>query len=384
MHQPLTVAAPKLAIISKFSAFGGVSRMMVNLANALSEQNVRVDLLLATGETPHPAGISSQVRVIDLKSRHVYGAFFPLLRYLRREKPDALLAIRHRAITISCLAHMLAGNRKARRLAIRMAGHVSTSISGKSAFMRWLHLFPIRHLYPLVDTLIAVSSDVATDLSSVSGIDTQRIQVVPNPAIPPDLMTRAQRDAGHPWLDHKDLPVILGAGRFTPRKDFATLIKAFALLHEKRPCRLVLIGDGREKELYSRLARDLDLTSDVSLPGFVDNPYAFMARADLLVLSSTGAEGSPNVLKEAMALGLPVVSTDCPSGPREILQNGKLGPLVPIGDHRAMAEAMEKTLDAPPEPSILQEAVSPYSIAESSKAYMHVLGLQDHRPETAR
>jgi len=152
------------------------------------------------------------------------------------------------------------------------------------------------------------------------------------------------------------------------------LIRAFAKIRSERPCRLVILGEGKKRRELQRLAADLGIGDEVSLPGFVPNPYAFMKRASLFVLSSN-CEGAPVVLIESLALGLPAVSTDCPSGPREILQHGRIGPLVPIGDDEALARAINATLDNPPDPALLRFAAAPYSVKESTDRYLAALGL---------
>jgi glycosyltransferase involved in cell wall biosynthesis len=197
--------------------------------------------------------------------------------------------------------------------------------------------------------------------------------VIRNPVITPELDWLADEPCRHPWLQPGQPPVIIGAGRFQRQKDFPTLLRAFSLLRGSRPCRLVLLGEGGGQRKLEGLISELGLTSDVDLPGFQANPYPFLARADLFVLSSVW-EGSPNVLTEAMALGTPVVSTDCPSGPRELLDGGKYGPLVPVGDVEALAAAMANTLDDHLPSEILKQAVAEYNQSASARRYLEALG----------
>jgi glycosyltransferase involved in cell wall biosynthesis len=197
--------------------------------------------------------------------------------------------------------------------------------------------------------------------------------VVRNPVITSQLLTAAEAPAPHPWLEDSGIPVILGAGRLTLQKDFQTLLKAFAQLRKNRPCRLIILGDGRQKSPLTELAEQLGISADLAFPGFTSNPYAYMRRADLFALSSRW-EGSPNVLTEAMALGIPVVSTDCPSGPNEILDQGRIAPLVPVGDHQALAEAMLQVLDSPPKKERLRDAVTDYHAEISASNYLKLIG----------
>jgi glycosyltransferase involved in cell wall biosynthesis len=226
----------------------------------------------------------------------------------------------------------------------------------------------------MANCVISVSQGVADDFMSICPQLKHKVVTVPNPTIPRKIHELANEPSAHPWLS-KDRRyfVILGVGRFTRRKDFATLIRAFSELRAQTPCHLILLGDGAERPRYLRLADELNVTQDIDLPGDVQNPYAFMARADLFVLSSYASEGSPNALKEALALGLPVVSTDCPSGPREILGNGEYGKLVPPQDPTRLAEAMLETLMDPPSPERLKAAVSEYAVQTSVEKYLDIL-----------
>src|SRR5262249_37227290 len=147
----------------------------------------------------------------------------------------------------------------------------------------------------------------------------------------------------HPWFAPGSLPVILGVGRLTWQKDFPTLIKAFALVRSRQPARLLILGEGEKRLELETIVKELGLAADVCLPGYVDNPFAYMHRCSAFVLSSA-SEGLPNSLIEAMACGAPVISTDCASGTAEILENGRYGPLVPVGDVEAMATAISATL----------------------------------------
>lgn len=365
----------KISIVSKFSSYGGISKMMVHLANGMVAANADVDLVIAGGKVPFPEMIDPRVQLIDLGIKHVYQAIFPLISYLNKSSPDVVLATRHRNITISLIAHHLAKGRKSRKLAIRLSGNLSSAIAGKNALGKWMHKFHIRTLYSKADSVIAVSKGVADDFCHLADLPISKVTVVHNPTIPENIHTLSQKFIDHSWFVTRTIPIVIGVGRFTKRKDFATLIKAFALLRQKLSCRLVLVGDGQEKENYLSLAKSLGVLQDIYFPGVTSNPYAYMAKANVLALTSKAAEGSPNVIKEALALGLPVVSTDCPSGPREILDNGKFGELVPMQDHYSLAVALEKTIKSPPPPAFLKSAVEAYTIDSSTQEYMKAFGL---------
>jgi len=365
---------PRIAIVSKFSPSGGVSNITVQLANELTLHGIQTDILVVAGQSPYPERLSSRVSIHSWNRKHVYSSIFSLFHYIVTHKPDAILAIRHKAINLSLLVHRIAPYHNKRRLILRLSGHVSSSISGKSSWQRWKHLFPLRRLYDKADAIIAVSNGVAEDFIRINPRARPKVASVPNPTIPREIQKLANEPLAHPWLSpERDHSVILGVGRFTRRKDFATLIKAFAEVRTHIPCRLILLGEGAERSRYLQVAEDLNIAQHMDLPGDVENPYAYMSRADLFVLSSYASEGSPNALKEALALGLPVVSTDCPSGPREILANGAYGSLVPPHDPERLAEAMLETLNDPPGPERLQAAVSEYYVETSAQKYLNIL-----------
>ena len=190
----------------------------------------------------------------------------------------------------------------------------------------------------------------------------------------------ATKPPDHPWLVEPDIPVILGVGELGYRKDFETLVRAFALVRKSRPCRLLILGRGRRREDLLRLAAELEVSGDVDLPGFTANPYPAMAKARLFVLSSRW-EGMPVVLIEALACHTPVVSTDCPSGPREILGDGTAGALVPVSDHAAMAAAVTTWLDRQVPANVFERIVSDYRIESSAAAYLHAMGMSAPVPQ---
>jgi glycosyltransferase involved in cell wall biosynthesis len=201
-------------------------------------------------------------------------------------------------------------------------------------------------LHHWADEVVAVSKGVADDLSRVTGMPRERIEVIYNPVVTPTLIEQASRSPSHPWFEDPDHPVVIGVGRLVPQKNFRLLIDAFANVKRARPStRLVILGEGDERCMLEEHVQRLGLQQSISLPGFVDNPYACMARASVFVLSSD-FEGLPTALIESLAVGTPVVSTDCRSGPREILLGGNFGELVPVGNVEVLARGIERALAA--------------------------------------
>ena len=359
-----------IAVFVSFSGSGGVERMVVNLIRGFVDLGRQVDLVLVRTEGPHLERLPRQVNPVRLGAHHTFAAVPALARYLRRRRPAALLAAKDRAGRAAVLARQLAGTDT--RIVMRLGTHLSTAIAEKPAVARWLRFRPIRRLYPQVDRIVAVSAGVADDTAHIAGIARAHIQVIRNPVITPELSGLAAAPCDHAWLQPDRPSVIVGAGRLQYQKDFPTLIRAFAQVRRERPCRLVILGEGSGRAQLEALSAELGIAADVDLPGFRTNPYPFLARTDLFVLSSRW-EGSPNVLTEAMALGTPVLATDCPSGPHELLGSGRYGPLVPVGDIQAMGRAMAGTLDHPLPPEVLKAAVADYTQAESAARYLEVL-----------
>ena len=348
---------------------GGAERVMVTLANGFAERGYVVDLVLARAEGPYLPEVASGVRIVDLGARGVVASLPGLVRYLRRERPGAMLSALNHANVIALLARRFAG--VPTRLAVSEHAHLSLSLSVEPSRRGWLMPWFMRHTYPWVDGVVAVSGGVADDLAQAIGLPRQRIAVVYNPVVTDNMLASAEAPLDHPWFAPGEAPVVLGVGRLTTQKDFGILLRAFAKLRAQRPARLMILGESELRPALEALARQLGIDVDVALPGFTDNPYAYMRRAALFVLSSR-FEGFGNVLAEAMACGTPVVSTDCPSGPAEILEGGKWGRLVPVGDVEALAEAMLATLTETRHPNVARRAAN-FGVDQAVDGYLRVL-----------
>jgi len=364
---------------------GGAQRRTVTLANELAARGHLVDLVVVDPEGVLRPQVAEAVRVIALGSRHrrtppsarsrrreVFLSIPTLARYLRRARPAVLLSAASHVNLAAVCAWRLA--RADTALALRASNHLSRLRS----LMRSPHpgrLLLARRLYPLADAIIAVSRGVADDVAAVTGVPRERITTIYNPVVTPALERQAAMPLDHPWFQPGAPPVLLAAGRFVPQKDFPTLVRAFARVRAVRPARLVILGEAKKPARRARLealARELGVAGDVCLAGFVANPYAYMARAAVFVLSSRW-EGLPGVLIEALACGCPVVSTDCPSGPAEILENGRYGPLVRVGDAAALAAATLSVLAAPLARATLRTRAAAFSVETAVDQYERVL-----------
>ena len=320
---------------------GGAENIFIRLAAAVAGRGHRVDLVFAKAAGDCLQRIPPGIRVVDLGASRPLTALPALVRYLRASRPRALAATITNANLAALWAVRLSGVPV--RCLVREASTLSVELEHSLTLNRLLLPHLIGRSFRRADAVIAPSQGVADDLARIAGLPRKTIEVIYNPVVSPSLLEGARQAAGHRWLDDPAVPVVVGMGRLTRQKDFATLIRAFARLREKRPARLVILGEGEERAALLALAGTLGIAGDVNLPGFVDNPHAFLSRAALFVLSSRW-EGLPGVLIEALACGTRVVSTDCPSGPREILADGAYGELAPTGDPEALAEAMHRAL----------------------------------------
>lgn len=362
----------RIACFFSTSGHSGVDRAAKHLIPALARRGYRVDLLKVRRHGPELQEVPTGVEVIDLGSHHTYGCVPGIVRYLRRKQPQVLLSDKDRVNRTALFARLLAGVQT--RLVFRSGTTISIDLATRGPFERWIQRNSIGKLYPYADRVIATNAGAAADMADYSGLARGHIQVVPSPVVPRSLFEVTLPRPDHPWFCNPSVPLILSAGALCARKDFETLIRAFARVHAQRPCRLMVLGRGDYRERLLSLAGELGIAEDFGLPGFVPEPYAYMAHADLFAFSSRW-EGLGFVIIEALAVGTPVVATVCPSGPREILAGGRYGTLVPVGDDASLAEAISATLAVPLPGEELKRAALPYEIEASTDAYLEVMGL---------
>ena len=321
---------------------GGAERMMVNLANALVEtENVKVDFVLVRNIGVYISLISPKIRVIPLNTRKVAFSIPALVRYIDRTSPDAMLSTLVHCNIAALIAKKL--SRTKTLFLIREANRLQLNQKNLRFLLIRLSYRLIKFIYPWADAVFAVSKGVATELQDKIPAISNKLIVMNNPVITSLLYNLSTIEVNHPWLLDNTTPVILGVGRLNKQKNFPLLINAFSRVVSTLSARLIILGEGPERTALEELIVSLNLNEKVALPGFNENPYAYMSRASVFVLSSDW-EGSPNVLVEAMALGTPVIATDCPSGPAEILENGKFGFLVPVDNVALLADAIIQSI----------------------------------------
>ncbi|WP_158583358.1 glycosyltransferase [Salinisphaera sp. Q1T1-3] len=386
-------------------AQGGMERATLMLAEALCEHGCAVDILLERRVGGYLADVAPAVGLHALHKGAKWAAYAALIRawprfgtsqwlrwlvgrrhylpirrlpslaaYLKRTRPDVMF-VSHGRMPILAI------------LAVRMAG-LSTRIViiEHSTLSRWLEVFtdqPEKHdkwryrvelarrFYPFADRIVGVSHGVTEDLTRLLGLAPSKTGTIYNPVRLPE--PTSLRPPAHPWFDTpRACPLIVAVGRLVSEKDFALLIDAFAELRRHQAARLMIIGEGEERaSLEARIAA-LGLSADVVLPGWWADAQAAMAHSDLFVLSSR-FEGLGLVLIEAMAVGCPVVSVDCPSGPREILDNGRYGTLVPMAEPVALSRAMTAMLAAPTSADTLRARAAQFSTANAVHEYMRLI-----------
>ena len=375
-------------IIGKLGG-GGSERSVVNLAGGLTDRGHRVDIVLFEPTIDQRVGGAVRVFVMEnkpdkgiagngvwdwihmaaalqwdptcLPSPRLMRQARAVARYIEGERPDCVLTNLSRANVATLLASRVLVDCPPVVPIIR-------DVAGSRGRTHRRY----RRLFDGAAHFVGVSEGVAGNFSGTFGVSPERMSTIYNPVVTPDLPMRMAEAPAHPWLRDGDTPVILAAGRLVEQKDFSTLLRAFARVAPRRPCRLVILGEGEQRNEIEGLARDLDLADRVSLPGWVENPFAFMSRASLFVLSSRH-EGLPGVLVQALACGCPCVSTDCPAGPAEILRDGEICPLVPVENPDAMAEAMLRVLDRPPDARTLERRAGDFSVERAAEAYEELL-----------
>ncbi|OES44979.1 glycosyltransferase [Domibacillus iocasae] len=360
----------KVALFLPSLAGGGAERVMVSLAEEFSRSGHDVDLVLAKAEGPYLDQVPPAVRIIDLNASRVLYSLVPLVRYLKKYQPESILSALSHANIIAVFASLIARINTKTVVSIHSNMTHISPMTTRPFVSKWISPL-IKWSFQKANKVIAVSQGVAEDAVQTLHLPKEKVQVIYNPVVDEELIRKANEQVEHPWFAEGMPPVLLAVGRLTEVKDFPTLIRAFAKLRKTCPVKLIILGEGEKRSELESLIHDLHLEEDVDMPGFAENPYAYMKRARLFVLSSI-SEGLPTVLIEALACGTEVISTDCPSGPKEILKNGKYGTLVPVGHDHALYEAMKIILETVPEQTNA-EAYSPFWKTNVSRQYLDIL-----------
>jgi glycosyltransferase involved in cell wall biosynthesis len=367
----MTYTAPHVALFLRYFGGGGADLAMAYLARGFLDAGLKVDFLLSQPGGTHMWKIPSEARIIDLGGFGNFATFKGLSRYLKKENPKALLSALHFNNEIAVVAKYWAGVHT--KVVVCEQNTLSKRAHNETQILKRITPLLAKLTYPWADSVVAVSQGVAQDLSNLTGLPLEKFKVIYNPAVTTELLEKAQEPLDHPWFAPGAPPVILGVGKLEAQKDFPTLIYAFAKVRQKQQARLIILGWGpdRNREELEAIAQELGIHEDVSLPGYVNNPYTYMARSAVFALSSQW-EGLPFVLVEAMALGTPVVSTNCESGPAEVLDHGRYGQLVPVGNSQALGDAILNVLAKRPKP-VDKEWLTQFTLDAITQQYQNVL-----------
>ncbi|MCL9817480.1 glycosyltransferase [Natronocalculus amylovorans] len=335
-------SVPSIALFFPTFTPGGIERCFLNLAEGFLERGIAVDIVVADRRGSFESQIPDGVRVIDLRAGRVLKSIVPMIKYLRRYSPDVLLSGHTHANIVAVWSTKLSFTDTQVAIGVHSTPSLKKTKNGNIISAAIDAILPVS--YRMADHIIAVSKGSAKDISNVTGITESKISVIYNPVIGPNFDIKISEPIEHQWLQNDRLDVIIAAGRLAPVKDFQTLIQAFKIIEETFPdTRLIIMGTGEQKGYLEDLIKKLGIENKVDLIGYINNVYPYLNRSDVFALSSR-LEGFGIALVEAMATGTPVVSTDCPNGPAEILQGGEFGTLTPVGDETALASAIENTL----------------------------------------
>lgn len=357
---------------------GGAQRIFIDLANALTTAGYKTSAIVA-----YPCqgawSFSPETEVVYLSNTEhgpwswvtLPALFFRLRKTLKSKHPDAVVS----TLTGMNLLTLLATSNRSEDYPVMI--REASTIQNKTNILIGILK---KHLYPTASAIIAVSEGVSDDLEITAGLARSNLHVINNPVSIEQVKQASRAQVSHKWLNDKSCPVFISVGRLTKAKDHETLIKAFDLVRRKVPAKLIIVGEGPERLGLEHLVHSMRLDDTVDMPGHLDNPYALMARADAFVLSSRW-EGFVNVLLEALALGMPIVSTDCHSSPREILKNGEYGYLVAPGDTHQMAESMQDVLTSRPQPEHQAERASDYSPELLFERYCTLINKLSNTPD---
>ena len=350
---------------------GGAERMMVILANEFANHGHQVDLLLAKKKGPYERLVGGAVNCIDFKRGRVLLSLIPLIKYLKKNKPDVLLSAMNHTNIVSVWARILS------RSNTKCVVSVRNAMKGKKGITKRLNriLFYglIKLSYPYSHAITTVSNGVSNEVAILLPGHKEKIHTVYNPVVGPELKEQIKEPLRHPWLTSDNIPVIISVGRLTFQKNFDSLIHSFCRVRKEIDAKLIIFGEGEMREELEKLVNKLRLEEHVHLPGFVNNPFSYIKKASLFVLSSRW-EGLPGVLIQAMACGTPVLSTDCPHGPAEILENGKWGKLVPVGDPDKMSREIINSLQQTKHPDVTRRA-NYFSVDKAVDNYLRIMKL---------
>ncbi len=378
----------KIATFIYGLTWGGATRRLLTLLEGLVQRGHEIEFVVVDSSGPLVQEIPKGITLVTLEQGPLAFVFpylsrrmkmslskFALAKYIRQSNADIFLSAANHAHITALYAKRLSGSDIP--FVLRLSSHVTASLKKSRRLSKRIRFLQAKRLYPMADMVIAVSHAVATDLAKTLDIEKEKIKVVYNPVITKRLMEMARKPPEHPWLQrrrgHKRIPVVVAAGRLRRQKGFDIIVRAISSVISKRQVRLIILGEGKYRKKLEELVRALGLENMVDMPGYVPNPVSFMAKADLFCHAS-GFEGLPGVVIEALAAGCPVVCTDSPGGVSEILDGGRYGILVPVGDKEALAKGIIEGLDKDWNNDELKQRAMEFTCEKAVSGYLEVFG----------
>lgn len=372
---PRVESRTDIAVFLPSLAGGGAERVILYLCKKFCERGLLVDLIIVDDSGPLNYLIPQETRLVNFKKRKPIKSIIKLIKYLKKNKPKSIISVLTHANIACAIAHIISNSSCNLVLSERI--NIVTDLSSRALSLDvLLTTIAIKFLYKHAYKIIAVSKGAANSISKISKISKKNVKIIYNPIDIDNIDNLSSEYIEFPWQD--SFPIIISSGRLSTQKDFPCILEAFSIMKKQCPSHLVIIGEGEQRKILNNIIDSLEINNDVWLPGFFINPYSYMARANLYVLSSR-FEGLPNVLIEALALGVPIVATNCPSGPEEILANGKYGRLVPVGDPISLAEAMRKSLTGDHPAFDRAEALQRFHPELITDQYLEALGFPDKK-----
>ena len=369
-NSAMTTKEHKIAFFIARHSRSGVPLAQIRLAKALQRRGYSVDFII--GHVPDDLVVPSVdgINFIALGKRRAIGMFLPVLRYLSKNRPHIVFSAEDHLNMIVTMAARI--SRSTAKLSVSSRVTPFDTYSDRPLTKRWVMKVIAKPIMRYVDAFTCVSKDMVKQYEEIFGPGPYRC--IYNVVCDED----SNKKIGEPlddetWLDSRTVPVVISAGRLAPEKGFSDLIRAIALVKEHRDVRLLILGEGPLRDELQSLIDESGLGECAKLIGFRENPHKYFSRADVFVLSSY-VEGLPNVLVEAIESGCTPVATDCPTGPAEVLQNGRLGALIPVHDPAAMAAAILKALDCPMSPEARSQAIAPFREDVVINQHKQVLG----------
>ena len=364
----LVLKTKKACVFIRSMNGGGAQRVMVKYANGLHDAGVDVTVLTLSKDGPFYRELNPKISVIAIPVKKLIWSVPFLIATIRKITPNVVFCTEPASNVILCFVKLFLP--KSIRLVIREGLFPSVARKESRYFQTRLAYSLAPYLYPIADQIVAIATELYLDLIENFGLPASKVCCIPvNPVVADNMNSLMLQSVDHDWLRNSTRKYIVGVGRLEHQKDFSTLIKAFSHVRKTEDLGLIIVGEGSEREMLTQLVRELDLDEFVEFVGFQSNPYPYMYRAETLVLSSV-YEGLPNTLIEAIACGIYPVSTDCPSGPKDILKEGKYGRLVPVGDELEMARAIKDVVLSGYDRDSQIRYSKNYTLEKSIKLYM--------------